>query len=228
MPRRRSRAVTLYDAVAGRASAQGLITDRDRHKRQSRAPIGPDEVLGRKANAFKRGIPYEEKPGLPDSDLLKAVHQYAMDFYHRNGMDGVAAWAMEETALLAIGMLLEESVKSALGPNGDLAFVDESELEEIMCADFHDNDDDEGEDDDDKGQKNKGQKNPNGINAPAVHKDGDDDGAQVTQTSSQAASLPEPVSNSPSPSSPAKGADPQGSSKLKKRKPTKDAHQTPL
>lgn len=92
---------------------------------------------------------------LPESDLCKGVHAYVSDFYgalvmerrdevkrrekERNG--GLrkksaraqdAMWnfrSMDETALLAIGILLEESVAAVLGETGDMVFV-EGETEE--------------------------------------------------------------------------------------------------
>ena len=63
---------------------------------------------------------------LPDSDLLKAIHTYASDYYSRATVDGGQGdfTSMDETALLAIGILLEESAKESLGETGDLVFVE--------------------------------------------------------------------------------------------------------
>ena len=83
---------------------------------------------------------------LPDSDLLKAVHAYASDFYgamrmaahesrkrpgRRRDNGGGGGYSrssdfgsLDETALLAFGVLLEESVAAALGETGDMVFVE--------------------------------------------------------------------------------------------------------
>ena len=62
---------------------------------------------------------------LPDGDLLKAVHAYAADFYaqsHKNGDDD--SRSMDETALMAVGILLEEAAVEMLGKTGDLVLVE--------------------------------------------------------------------------------------------------------
>ena len=63
---------------------------------------------------------------LPDTDLLKAVHVYASDYYGRAlGTQGdVSFKSMDETALLAVGILLEEAATHVLGETGDLALVE--------------------------------------------------------------------------------------------------------
>ncbi|KAL9013068.1 MAG: hypothetical protein Q9173_002205 [Seirophora scorigena] len=108
--------------------------------RTSYLPLPPEEVLFRRRNAPER---YEEddiyfahenldpqKQPLPDSDLLKAVHTYASDFYgaglgkHEEGM--VSFGSMDETALMAVGILLEEAVGRLVEGTGDLVFVEGS------------------------------------------------------------------------------------------------------
>ncbi len=63
---------------------------------------------------------------LPESDLLKAIHAYASDFYGRavKGKGKVDFESLDETALLAVGILMEEMAREALGETGDLAFVE--------------------------------------------------------------------------------------------------------
>jgi len=82
---------------------------------------------------------------LPDSDLLKAIHAYTSDFYgamrmaahdsrkrsdrrkrnHSSSyMRGSDFGSLDETALLAFGVLMEESVEVALGETGDMVFVE--------------------------------------------------------------------------------------------------------
>jgi len=96
----------------------------------------PEEVLFRRKNAPTRyaesdfyfaneDLPSNAK--LPDSDLLKAIHTYASEFYARNS-GTYDLRSMDETALLAMGALLEEGGAIALGEAGDLVFVEEEEM----------------------------------------------------------------------------------------------------
>lgn len=63
---------------------------------------------------------------LPSSDLVKALHAYAADFYAAATDDGGKNdWrSMDETALLALGVLMEEMTLEALGETGDLALAE--------------------------------------------------------------------------------------------------------
>ena len=63
---------------------------------------------------------------LPESDLLKAIHAYASDFYGRavKWKGKVDFESLDETALLAVGILMEEMAREVLGETGDLAFVE--------------------------------------------------------------------------------------------------------
>lgn len=129
----------------------------------SQTAVPPDEVLFRRKHAparyHERDIYYANEKEvlplpLPDSDLLKAVHTYAADFYARLATVTAAAagssnsrstkrlgvgkrkgntgdWrSLDETALLAVGVLLEESFVQVLGETGDLVFVEGQEEQE--------------------------------------------------------------------------------------------------
>lgn len=80
------------------------------------------------------GLP-PDRP-LPDSDLLKAMHTYSSDFYRHATMDrGRTSWrSMDETALIALGILLEETAKEALGETGDMVFVEGEEISDAETA----------------------------------------------------------------------------------------------
>ena len=126
-PRKRAK-VTVYDAVAGRANYEGFLSVPRASKYRDKAsttltPIPPEEVLFRRRGAPER---YEENDvyfadrhldqakelqRLPDSDLLKALHAYASDFYARASEGrGEHDWeSLDETALLALGILIEEA-----------------------------------------------------------------------------------------------------------------------
>lgn len=63
---------------------------------------------------------------MPDSDLLKAIHAYASDFFGKVlGEEArVSFGSLDETALIALGVLLEEEMGRVLGETGDLVFVE--------------------------------------------------------------------------------------------------------
>jgi hypothetical protein len=71
---------------------------------------------------------------LPDSDLLKAIHAYASDLYADATDDkGRCDFrSMDETALLALGVLLEEAAVQVLGETGDMVLVEPEGLEGVM------------------------------------------------------------------------------------------------
>lgn len=71
---------------------------------------------------------------LPQSDLLKAIHEYSSEFYgvlnRSNGQQVLGSErnlderSMDETALLAFGILLEEAGREVLGRRGHLVFTE--------------------------------------------------------------------------------------------------------
>jgi hypothetical protein len=63
---------------------------------------------------------------LPDSELLKAIHTYASDFYNMATDDrGKCDFrSLDETALIALGILLEEAGAEVLGENGDMVLTE--------------------------------------------------------------------------------------------------------
>ena len=150
--------VSLYDAVAGRAGYEGFLTDhaptknRDTVSSTTKA-VPPEEVLFRRRGAPVR---YEEDdlysadrrlgPGqkLPDSDLLKALHAYASEYYSvLAGNDDLNFKSLDETALLALGVLVEEAATAALRETGHLALVEPSD--EADGADEHENSSSDGD-----------------------------------------------------------------------------------
>jgi hypothetical protein len=101
--------------------------------------IKPDEVLYRARNAperFEETDPYfahKDLPeqSLPSRDLLSAVHLYMANFYERSqpGNQRMQKF-MNETALIALGILIEESAREELGETGDIVFTEAAEIEE--------------------------------------------------------------------------------------------------
>ena len=137
VPQRRKakprRTATVYDAVAGRVGLNGFLTA-DQLKSQSVKPSAPEEVLLRRVdapdqiaydyyNADERLRPDQR---LPDSDLLKDLHAYVSDFYDLTNKSGDTFdfRSLDETALLAMGILLEEACKESLGEAGDMVFTE--------------------------------------------------------------------------------------------------------
>ncbi|ETS82122.1 hypothetical protein PFICI_07124 [Pestalotiopsis fici W106-1] len=121
-----------------------------RHRSTLRDPtLAPEEVLFQRArapiryaekdiyNAHER-LPEGGREVLPDSDMLKAIHGYAAHFYSaladssvrrdKHGVSGtqrsIDEGSMDETALVAFGILLEEAARDALGKKGDLVFTE--------------------------------------------------------------------------------------------------------
>lgn len=138
----RKRQATLYDAVAGRVGYEGFLHVGDEATSKyrdtitrSNVAVPPEEVLFRRKGAPVR---YEEDDmypadrhlgphqRLPDSDLLKTIHAYVSDFYSSTTSDDgkLDFKSLDETALLAMGILLEEAAAEAVGKTGDLALVE--------------------------------------------------------------------------------------------------------
>lgn len=89
-----------------------------------RAQGAPDRYAENDIYAADQHLGPSQK--LPDSDLLKAIHAYVSDFYSRATVDGGVndMRSMDETALLAFGILLEEAAKDLLGSNGDMVLTE--------------------------------------------------------------------------------------------------------
>ncbi|KAJ5500130.1 hypothetical protein PEX1_043490 [Penicillium expansum] len=141
------RHANVYDAVAGRVNPRGVHAHRtvasqyrDTALANARS-LRPEELLYRKQNIpaesteEKIYFAHENLPSdqaLPNSDLLETIHAYAADYYEYatadNGKDDHQT--MDETALLAVGILIEEMAKEELGETGDLALVEGQELSE--------------------------------------------------------------------------------------------------
>ncbi|BCR96937.1 uncharacterized protein AKAW2_30256S [Aspergillus luchuensis] len=151
--RRQKRQATVYDAVAGRVNHHGFLPSapfsskyRDTASSSTR-PVRPEEVLFRRQNAPQR---YEENDfyfahealppscPLPSSELLEAIHAYSADYYDHATIDGGRDdyQSMDETALLAMGILMEEMAKESLGETGDMVLVEGEEIptDEIPLA----------------------------------------------------------------------------------------------
>jgi hypothetical protein len=112
----------------------------------SKQPLRPDEVLFKQAKA---PIRYEEtdyynaharlppNQQLPSGELLSAIHAYVSKLYSHNAeSDVLPVWkGMDETALIALGILMEETAREELGETGDFAFVEAADDEEEKVLD---------------------------------------------------------------------------------------------
>lgn len=126
------RHANVFDAVAGRISTNGFIIESIYGR--NIATLTPEEVLFKSRSApertqeddFYRADRNLNSGSLPDSDLLKVIHSFSSDYYHCTTIDqGQSdAKSLDASALLAIGILLEESAVNILGTDGDLAFVE--------------------------------------------------------------------------------------------------------
>lgn len=165
---RRRRRATLYDAFAGEyrnvcvnctlLTRPGRINQNRfigrpyasrwrHHLSSSNAPLSSRKFLSRKNQPKDTDEDFDSKDvdfvspdtRLPRSDLLEAIHSYSSHFY-ANAVDRSKDFAsMNETALIAMGILLEEFANHSLGRTGDLVLVerddeDESDLESVVSA----------------------------------------------------------------------------------------------
>jgi hypothetical protein len=131
---------TVYDAVAGKLGANGFLTAEQ--VSSAMKPHGPQEVLMKKIHAPDDALsnPYDAdekltpEQALPDSDLLKAVHTYTSDFYSMATLENgkYDFKSLDESALLAMGILLEEAALEELGETGDMVLVEPEGLENAL------------------------------------------------------------------------------------------------
>jgi UAF complex subunit Rrn10 len=132
------RVATVYDAVSGRVGLNGFLTQAQMLSTNIN-PLTPEEVLFRRVNAplnipqsyYSADSRLKQNQRLPDSDLVKAIHAYASDFYtaatHDKGKHDFKT--LNDTALLAMGILLEEAANEVLGETGDMVLVEPEGLE---------------------------------------------------------------------------------------------------
>jgi hypothetical protein len=135
-----------------------------------RLPAGPNDILFEDCTGAdtlsraefeghvnpEQNLPAGGQGVLPDSNLLQAIHTYTSKFYAYTGLGtpkddrkvyikGVKMLneeSMDETALLAFGILLEEASREALGKTGDLVFTDGQGLSEKEMEEDADSEDD--------------------------------------------------------------------------------------
>ena len=124
--------------IVGRVSDNGFV----QHQvyGQQEAILAPEEILFKSRNAPER---FQEddfywadrhlpQDCLPESDLLEAIHVFVSNYYRcttpNHGHHDTKS--LDGSALLALGILLEESARSILGKTGDMAFVEGQPIED--------------------------------------------------------------------------------------------------
>ena len=158
MSQRPSRPSTIYDACTGRLAAERFIPAQPRTSStrdtatSSQVPITPKEALlcaprapieyeEHDVYSAHRELPDQGRDLIPQTDLLEALHGYASDFYGAMGMAADVDWgSLDETALLALGVLMEEQVREKLGSEGDMVFVEGEDVEQENSGSLLDGD----------------------------------------------------------------------------------------
>jgi hypothetical protein len=128
------RNVNVYDAVAGRVGWNGLLTAQQRDSPSTR-PLAPEEILLRSIGDAaidqdrrnqNGNHPRDDDLNLPKPELLMAAHAYASDYYSSatTNRGQIDFRSLDGSALVAVGILLEEAARASLGQNGDMALVE--------------------------------------------------------------------------------------------------------
>ncbi|KAK6497878.1 hypothetical protein TWF481_012277 [Arthrobotrys musiformis] len=118
----------VYAASSSNVTISGRRLD-IRHSKPASAdeilfhnPSNPSFVL---PDSVKNILEDQKVTGnLPDSDLLKVVHRYVAEFFAAKGWDEVMTRSMDESAMLAIGVILEEYCREMIGKDGDMVFAE--------------------------------------------------------------------------------------------------------
>lgn len=126
--------------------------DLDKVYRSRGTIIPPDEIL----DMLKPGnlkIPVETDPGveLPESGLLECIHYYVSKKVSKSEQRRVVEGSMDETALLAMGMLVESWIDELIDENTVRMFLDNYDFERPVESDLErGSGSDEGEEDDEE------------------------------------------------------------------------------
>jgi len=80
------------------------------------------ELKSHELYSWTRSLPPDLK--LPDGELLEDIHTYASDFFGAHPEMSKMFRSMDETALVALAVLMEELMSEALGTDGDLALLE--------------------------------------------------------------------------------------------------------
>lgn len=136
--RQHKRIASVYDAVAGRIGFNGFLSASQLEAGVT--ALKPEEVLLRRVDA-PSGVTRQYynadeslKPDqiLPDAEVVTAVHKYAAGYYsaHAYGEVNHNYRSLDETALIAFGILLEEAAAEGLGETADMVLVEPEGLDD--------------------------------------------------------------------------------------------------
>ncbi|KAJ5895063.1 hypothetical protein N7495_006754 [Penicillium taxi] len=132
----------VYHAVAGRVNKNGFHPSKpyaSRHHDTASSgarDLRPEEILYRSKPKLLKKIledesyfAHEKLPPsqpLPNSSILEAIHAYSADFYQSQTrkQGKYDHHTMDESALLAMGILVEELAKEEMGETGDMVLVE--------------------------------------------------------------------------------------------------------
>ncbi|KTW32156.1 uncharacterized protein T551_00838 [Pneumocystis jirovecii RU7] len=117
----RKRHATIYDAVSDKIFPPHKYTQpsstSELPRLRKQRPRGPDEYLKVTSTDWTKQ--------LPNSELLQALNNYVANFSMKYPFPSLFE-SLDETALLALGILVEETVATLLG-NGEKMFVEQTE-----------------------------------------------------------------------------------------------------
>jgi hypothetical protein len=119
--------VTVFDVVAGRIGNEGFLEDQELEE-----PLSVGQYLARRQAEVapeqehrQFGAHLQSRHALPPSDLLKAIHTHASDYYGMMEDSEDDFQSMDETALICMGILMEESAREILGETGFSPFIEQ-------------------------------------------------------------------------------------------------------
>ncbi|KAK8055513.1 hypothetical protein PG993_000740 [Apiospora rasikravindrae] len=139
--KRRKRDANVYDAVAGRVTTTLPLEDasdsdattpyrRDQAGRLRDPTLAPEEVLFRRVKApirFAEKDVYHAHEALPGGGRDHWARRHGAPGAAESrgsSSSNIDEQSMDETALIAFGILLEEAARDALGKRGDLVFTE--------------------------------------------------------------------------------------------------------
>ncbi|KAG4305096.1 hypothetical protein PORY_001266 [Pneumocystis oryctolagi] len=116
----KKRQATVYDATSDKIFPPHKYTCpsniSELHRLKKQRPLGPDKYL-----KIPSPDPVEQ---LPDSGLLQALNEYVSNFSMKYPFPSLFE-SLDETALLALGILIEETITTLLG-DGENMFVEKT------------------------------------------------------------------------------------------------------
>jgi len=138
---------TIWDVMAGRVNCQGFIpitpyyaADRDTASSSSK-PVNlrgwllrnaPKSLKDADRQSISQSTPAIQDAKPKDDDLLRALHVYVSEFYAHLPGGEISFQSMDASALIAMAVLLEETMEAKVGEDGWRAFMEgENSLDEF-------------------------------------------------------------------------------------------------